>query len=274
MKKNIILDSHIKDPFDDLLLSFKLYKFIFNLSLVDIKNRYKRTFLGPFWITLSMAIFVFALGFVFSVVWNLDIQTYLPFVVTGFMCWIPFSTMITDGTNCFINSSNITTQIRYPFTFFALVSVTRNFLIMLHHFIIYFLVLFVFPVKIGYEQFLFFIGITLFLLNGIWISIFLGMFAAKFRDTNQILISLLQISMFITPIFWPPEQLASRGGVGQLIVDINILHHFIDIMRSPLLGKVPDLLSYIVVIIFTFVGGVFTYFYFKSNREKIIFWIM
>ena len=119
-----------------------------------------------------MAIFVFAMGFVFSKVWNLDIQEYLPFVVTGFMCWIPLSSMITEGTSCLVNSSTITSQIKYPFIFFALVSVLRNIFVMFHHFLIYFFILLFFPVSLGFEQLLFFIGLLLFLLNGVWISIF------------------------------------------------------------------------------------------------------
>ena len=134
MKKNIILDTKIESALDDFILSLRLYKLILNYSLLEIQNRYRRTYLGPFWVTLNMAIFVFAMGFVFSKVWNLDIQEYLPFVVTGFMCWIPLSSMITEGTSCLVNSSTITSQIKYPFIFFALVSVLRNIFVMFHHF--------------------------------------------------------------------------------------------------------------------------------------------
>ena len=106
---------------------------------------------------------------------------------------------------------------------------------MFHHFLIYFFILLFFPVSLGFEQLLFFIGLLLFLLNGVWISIFLGIFSAKYRDSIQIIVSLLQISMFITPIFWPPDLLESKGIAGFLVVNANILHHYVDLMRSPLL---------------------------------------
>ena len=54
MKKNIILDTKIESALDDFILSLRLYKLILNYSLLEIQNRYRRTYLGPFWVTLNI----------------------------------------------------------------------------------------------------------------------------------------------------------------------------------------------------------------------------
>ena len=78
--------------------------------------------------------------------------------------------------------------------------------------------------------------------------------------------------MFVTPVFWPPSQLDQRGLANSILVNWNPLHHFVDILRSPLLGNVPDLLTYKVVFGFTVVGWAFTLWVFEKNRTKIIYW--
>src|SRR5476651_1250046 len=53
------------------------------LAYQDIKLRYRRSVLGPFWITLSMAITVYSMGFLYSRLFNVDLAHYFPFLVSG-----------------------------------------------------------------------------------------------------------------------------------------------------------------------------------------------
>src|SRR5579871_139282 len=53
----------------------------------ETKRRYRRTVFGPFWSTLSLAIFVVTLGVVWSNLWHIDPKTYLPFLTSGMLCW-------------------------------------------------------------------------------------------------------------------------------------------------------------------------------------------
>ena len=61
------------------------------------KRRYRRTVFGPFWTTVSLAMFVIALGLVWSNLWHTDPKVYLPFLTSGMLCWVLFSTICAEG---------------------------------------------------------------------------------------------------------------------------------------------------------------------------------
>src|SRR5262249_37328135 len=47
------------------------------LAMQDIRLRYRGSIIGPFWLTLSMAIMIGAMGFLYSKLFNQDMTTYL-----------------------------------------------------------------------------------------------------------------------------------------------------------------------------------------------------
>jgi ABC-2 type transport system permease protein/lipopolysaccharide transport system permease protein len=57
------------------------------LARQDIRLRYRRSKIGPFWITLSMAVFCLALGAVYGKIFKAETTEYLPFLSIGFVFW-------------------------------------------------------------------------------------------------------------------------------------------------------------------------------------------
>jgi ABC-type polysaccharide/polyol phosphate export permease len=92
----------------------------------------------------------------------------------------------------------------------------------------------------------------------------------RFRDMQQLIASLVQISMFVTPIFWPPESLHGMGR--RFFVDFNPLYHMIDIVRAPLIGNVPASESYIATLVVAVVGWAITYLAFSRFRRRLAYW--
>ncbi|MGB8757109.1 MAG: ABC transporter permease, partial [Pseudolabrys sp.] len=84
-------------------------------------------------------------------------------------------------------------------------------------------------------------------------------------------ISLLQISMFVTPVFWPPHLLT--GTTKLVFVQLNPLYSFIEVVRAPLLGQTPMLSAYIMIVAVTLVGWTVTFKAFSSFRKRIAFWV-
>ena len=54
------------------------------MAVQDIKLRYRRSMIGPWWVTISTGIMVLMLGFLWSHIFNQAIDTYLPFFAIGF----------------------------------------------------------------------------------------------------------------------------------------------------------------------------------------------
>ena len=113
-------------------------------------------------------------------------------------------------------------------------------------------------------------GLALVLLNGVWVSLLFGIICLRFRDVPPVVSSALQIAMLITPLFWPADTLT---GIKRLVfVELNPLYHVVDIVRGPLIGGVPEMTSYAVVVIMAIGGWFLTYAVFKRFRKRITYW--
>jgi lipopolysaccharide transport system permease protein len=242
------------------------------MAFADIRRRYRRTLIGPFWTTLSLAIFIFSMGILFSILWKTDIKTFLPYFSSGFVCWTFIATLITESCVTFTSVEGLMKQVALPYTTFAWLVVTRNFLIFLHQIIIYICIALIFHIPFTTSTLLIIPGFILIFASGSWLAISLGMLCARFRDIQQIVTSLLQISMFLTPIFWPVSQLGTSFK-SYIIVNGNPLYHFVSIIRQPLLGLAPSYISWTVVSAITILGWIFTLWMMSRNNKKLVFWL-
>src|ERR1044072_3533272 len=96
-----------------------------HLGWQDIKQRYRRSVIGPLWITLSMAITAAGLGLLYSVLVQAEIPTFLPYITVGFIVWNFILGCLTEGTDTFINNSGLIKHLPAPITVYALRTVWR-----------------------------------------------------------------------------------------------------------------------------------------------------
>jgi ABC-type polysaccharide/polyol phosphate export permease len=240
------------------------------LGWQETKRRYRRTIIGPFWTTLSLSIFILTLGIIWAQLWKQDPKAYLPFLTAGMLAWGLVSTIITEGCASFITAESLIKSIPFSYTVLPCAVVWRNMIVFLHNIAIFIGVMLYAGIEVTVNSLMVVPGLFFVSINGIWVAALLGMMCSRFRDIQQIVISLLQISMFVTPIFWKPEQLGARSAI---FVDINPLYHYVDVVRSPLLGHAPSLLSWEVVAAGTVVGWAVTLFCYSRFRRRLPYWI-
>ena len=239
----------------------------------EVIRRYRRTSLGPFWTTASLALFICTIGFMYSAVWQMDIAKYLPYLASGFIVWIMMSGTISESCAAFISAEALLKQVRFPYTGLVCAVVLRNIIITGHHIVIYVIVWLMFPQPVGWVTLLVLPGLGLWVVNGVWIGIVLGIACARFRDIQQLVSSILQVAMFVTPILYPVDALLRLRGSGEFLVYLNPLHHFVDVIRAPLLGHAPDMLSYEVTAGAAVFGTFFCLWLLDRTRHKIVFWV-
>ena len=271
MEKIKILVSDFASAVSDLLSGAFAWRIWGKLGWADIKRRYRRTVIGPLWTTLSLSIFCISLSIVWSQLWHLDPKEYLPFLTSGLLVWGLVSALITEGCGVFFGAEAIIKTLPIPYTLLACAVVWRNFIVLLHNLVIYLLVMLWAGVPVTSYTLLAIPGLFCLLVNGVWVVTLLGSICSRFRDIQQVMTSLLQISMFVTPIFWQPAQLSKRTSF--VFVDMNPLYHYVDIVRAPLLGNAPSLFSWGVVTLLTFTGIIITMLFFGRVRAKIPYWI-
>ena len=112
-------------------------------------------------------------------------------------------------------------------------------------------------------------GLALLLLNGIWAALLLGVISARFRDVPPIVASIVRILFFVTPIIWMPGLMPERA----LVLDFNPFFHMVEVVRAPLLGTLPGLVSWLAVLGITLGGWIVAFEFFRRYRWRIAYWV-
>jgi len=256
---------------EDLAGGLRQWELWGRLAWLEIKRRYRRTTIGPFWSAISLAVLVMALGGVGVGLWNQQSKDYLPFLAAGMVVLVMMSNVLNESCTLFTASTNLFRKMRFNYSVLAYALVYRNFIVFAHNMLVYVVIVLIFsPGKLGAATLLALPGMALVLANSVWIALLLGIFCLRFRDLQQMISTLVQIAMFVTPIFWPPESLT--GIMHVVYVDLNPLYHLITIVRAPLLGEVPSAEVYLVTALITVVGCAVTYVCFRFFRKRIAYW--
>ncbi len=254
---------------DDLLRGLRLWRTWLALGWHDVRQRYKRSVLGPLWITLSMGITVAALGVLYARLFAQPIDTYLPFVALGFIVWGLISGLLLDACAVFVSAESYIRQIRLPLSFYVFRMVWRNLIVFAHNLLIFAVVVMLLPVDVGWHMLAALPGLLLVALTGLWAGLLVGMVCTRYRDVPQLVASVVQVSFFLTPIVWQPGQLARNTWV----VEVNPFFHFVDIVRAPLLGTLPAVSSWTTAVAITVVGALITFVVFARYRYRIAYWV-
>ena len=256
---------------DDLLNGLGRWDVFLRLGWFEVKRRYRRTIIGPFWGTLNLSVFILALGTVGGGLLNRNFSDYLPFLATGMILWVYISSVISESCSLFISSHNLFRQMQFSYSLLAYALVWRNFVVFLHNLGAYFVIFaLTVPHLINWNTLLVFPGIVILILNSVWVALLLGMICLRFRDLQQLIATFIQIGIFVTPVFWPPSSL---GGIRRLIfVEMNPLYSIMEVVRAPLLGQVPTQLVYMTALGITVVGWAVTFFVFQAFRKRIAYW--
>lgn len=239
------------------------------LAVQDIKLRYRGSVLGPFWLTVSTLVMVGAMGLIYSRLFNVEIAVYLPYVTIGLVIWQFISGVTSEGCETFLRAESVIQQIPIPFSIHAYRTVCRNLIILAHSFVIIPLGLILLQQPVDWHVAESAAGLAVLALNGLWVSLLLGMVSARFRDVPPIIASFLQVAFFATPVFWPLDAL----GDWKIIAALNPLFAAIDVVRAPLLGLPVAATSWPVLLSSTIAGCAVSFALFARFRTRIAYWI-
>jgi ABC-type polysaccharide/polyol phosphate export permease len=254
----------------DIYGGLRAWRMWWLLAAGDIRQRYQRSLLGQFWLTVSMGLTIGAIGFVYSVLFHQEMATYLPFLGVGIVCWGLIAGIVTDGCTVFIQSTDFMRQSRLPRSLFAYRMLLRNLIVFAHNLVIVAIIVLVFAVPVSWITLLIIPGLMLTILTGVWIGLFLGALCARFRDLPQIAASLVQIAFFVTPVIYRPDTTSGRLWA---VTHLNPFASFLALLRDPLLGHVPEASHYAMAILFTVVGFAITFPIFARFRARVVFWL-
>ncbi|TDR31563.1 ABC transporter permease [Hydromonas duriensis] len=240
------------------------------LAWFDIRQRYRRSVLGPLWITITTGIMVLALGVLWSTLFKTEIREFMPYFAAGLIIWGFLSTQLNEACVGYVQFEGYIKQIYLPFPLYVLRFWARN-LIFLAHNMLVFLGVWAFFGFYWMPNFLqLILGFTILSSILFFASIPIATVCARFRDITPIVQSMIQIAYFFTPIMWQIKVLPERY---HYLAAYNPLYHILEIVRAPLLGQSPALESWLcslAILVFSMLVAVFF-----NNRysKRIAYWL-
>ena len=94
----------------DLVRGLRRWDLWTRLGWLEVKRRYRRTVIGPFWSALSLGIFVAVFSAVGAALWGQKLGDYVPFLAAGMVVWIMISTLVTEAGTLFVAGSGISVR--------------------------------------------------------------------------------------------------------------------------------------------------------------------
>jgi ABC-type polysaccharide/polyol phosphate export permease len=254
----------------DLIRGLQDWRLWLLLGLDDIRQRYQRSRVGQFWITISMLVTIVALGAVYSYLFRMSLRDYLPSLTLGIVVWALISSMVTEACTVFTGAESYMRQVPMAKSVFVHRMLVRNLVTFAHNMTIVPLLYLAFNIRPGWPVLLAPIGLLIATINGFWIGLIVGMFCARFRDLPQMVASVMQIAFFVTPVMWKQEQLPHEVS---WLVDVNPFANLLRLIREPLLGHVPTASAYLMGIALIVVGFSVTIPIFARFRARIVYWV-
>lgn len=241
------------------------------LAVENVKNRYRRTVLGPWWLTLQMGVLVLGISVVFGRLLHTGLRSFLPYVTVGYIAYILLSGLTRAGAEVFVNGSSTLKSTRQPLSSLVLRDAAVEFINFGHN-----LVLFIPFVALGYvplnPKMLIAIPIVAVLAaNGLFLGLWLGTAVARFRDVQPLVNSILGVIIFFSPVFYRSNDLGS--GARGLLLAWNPFTYLINAFRAPLIGAPLSTSFYVGMGVVTVINVVLGLGVFTRTRSRLPYWV-
>lgn len=258
----------------DLFEGYRRRELWLHLGWQDIKQRYRRSVLGPFWITIATGTTAVAMGGLYSKLFRLELAEHLPYVTLGLIVWNLINAAILEGADVFVANEGLIKQLPTPLSVHVYRLVWRQLILFGHNIIIYVVIAIIYPKPWSWADLAVLPAMALIVLNCVWVALCFGILATRYRDIGPLLASLVQLLFFMTPIIWNDKTLQQQNAQGWAkIVELNPLLHYLDIVRAPLLGDQQALRHWVVVIVLTVIGWVFAAVAMRQYRARVPYWV-
>jgi ABC-type polysaccharide/polyol phosphate export permease len=242
------------------------------LGWQDVKQAYRRSAIGPFWITGGMAVQIGTMAVVFGLIFKADLHQYLPFLASSIVIWGLISSALSDGSLSFIAAEQIIRQLPVPPMVHVLRALWKSVVTFAHNAIILPIVALAVFQPLTWSMLALVPALLILLINLSWMATILGIASARFRDLPPILTSVLTIAFYVTPVMWYPE-LIGNNSLAHSLLGLNPLYHLMQIVRLPMLGKQPTLENWSLTLGMAVVGWLFAAFILKRFKSKIAYWV-
>ncbi len=214
---------------------WRFRELIRNLVSRDLKSRYKSSALGYVWSLLNPLLMIVLFYFVFAILLKSQVTYFHIFLMVALLPWNFFIGSVSEGMTSILGNGSLIKKVYFPREILPIATLISNLINFLLSLPVLFLVIIVtgadiratvllLPVLIIIES-VFILGLVLLLSS---LSVF-------YRDTTHIMGIILQLWFFVTPIFYPLEDIGNAF-FAKLVRWANPMASLVDFYRDILYG--------------------------------------
>ena len=240
------------------------------LSHRSLRLMNRRTKFGFLWVILSATIFVVSIGLVYSFVFQIEIESFLPYVACGYITWSLIASALVSAPSIFTSYKNYISQRNLPLTVYVTSSAYDKVIVFLTQSSVIVITCVIFSTGLSASLLILPVSLLLIFVTAIGVSLSLGVMAVRYRDLGQVISSSILIIFLLTPIIWKPEFAAERRA---MLVDVNPFYHFVHIIRGPIIYQEIPVTSLIVAAVISILSLIIGSSLMAVYRHRIIYWL-
>lgn len=240
------------------------------LAVESVKNQYRRTVLGPWWLTLQTAAYVVGLAVIFSQILHEGLKAFLPYVAVGLIVFNLLSGLTRAGAGVFVNAAGTMKSTRQPLTSYVLRDAAVEFIQFGHNMLIFLVFMAARLVPLNIKMLIAIPIVLVIAVNGAFLGLWLGIAVARFRDVRPLVDSILQVLVFFSPVFY---RLSNLGGNRQALLGWNPFTYLIGAFRSPLIGAPLRFYDFVGTAVVTVVNVALGMYIFSRARSRLPYWV-
>lgn len=239
------------------------------LGTEDLIDRYRKTFVGIFWVAISFGVFVLVKVTIFGQMTKASLEEFTLYVTIGFGLWTFISSMVIDGCLVYSRSRSWILGTNIPYPVFFLQCVYRNLLVFAMVLLVVAAILVWQKQNWSLTMLMAIPGLLMFVITSVWLSALFAPLCARHRDVQHLVQTMMRLLFFATPIIW----MTPRSGTLALFAKYNLVTHFIEIVRQPLIyGHIPyD--SWLIVLTANALGLAAGFASYTLTRNQIAYWL-
>jgi lipopolysaccharide transport system permease protein len=244
-----------------------------NLTVRDLKLKYKRSSLGVAWSLLNPLLMMAIYTVVFSVFLKaVKVHDYWALVLAGLLAWVFFANSVGSATTSFVNSANLISKVYFPIEALPIASVLAQFVNFLISLAILLVVLLVAGIPIGPSIVLLPVILVAQLAFTIGLALLVATLTVYLRDLEHLIAIGLTALFYLTPVLYPLDAAALVPTAGRYLhyLEFNPLSWFLGSYHDVLFyGRWPDRLFFTLMLVASVVTPVAGYLVFSRLRWRL-----
>ena len=214
-----------------------------NLAYLDLMARFRRSWVGGFWLIITPTIFIASVSVVYGALFGVGLRDYVPTLAIGYVCWSFLTGCVTEGPLALVESEAFIKNLpNTPVSTWMLRVIARQIITFASPFAVA-LVATAACGKISLSLVpLGIVGTIMLFAFGACAVVILSIIGTRYRDVQPMTGSVMQILLLVTPVMWSAKMLGSR----QWVADLNPLSSILAVARDPWLGVLPSAKSYAI----------------------------